>query len=75
MKYTMTFYFADGACTYQHINRVDYPDSSVGKMTVSDAAIFSHDFPLNRDFHVYSDDKSIKISFNGLRRIEITKED
>lgn len=71
--YTMMFIYTDKTFQeYQHIVKAQY--STFDDYVVEGDKILTHDFPLNADILLFSENKSYKISSKNLKSIEITKE-
>ena len=72
--FTITFNFSGKETKeYQHITKVKYFNVVSDTEVVGDD-IFTHDFPLSADMQLFSENKTYKISSNGLKSIEVEKE-
>lgn len=72
--YTFKFIYTDK--TYQSYNNIVKVEYSTYHMpvTLTGEEVFSHDYPLSYDLHLFSENKNYKVSHEGLKSIEVEKE-
>lgn len=67
------FYHQNGQeYIFEHIKRVEYINSS--RITVSEKDLLTHNFPMNRELYLYSDDCNYTIHGNSLIFIKVQNE-
>ena len=73
--YTFMFYYENNTFQeFDHIIRVEYVNV-IDEVTVSKDEILKHNFPVNYDMHLFSENANHTASSNKLRTISVTKED
>ncbi len=75
MMYTLKMFYQDGRVDkFFRVTKVEY-EKHQGPQSLEGDALYNHNFPLNCTIHIFTEEKNVIYSLNGIVRVEIKKEE